>query len=92
MFNPALALGAADQTPRPEAAAAGGMDVAEAVLPVLVCHFTTVAEDTRGKIKVLEPLSQLPVAALIPDLEKGALAKVSHKILPGGTFPLIEIV
>lgn len=85
-----LFLWATDQSPSPKAATTCRLQISEAIFHVVICHFTAIAEGAGRKIKILEPFSEIAVAAVIPYVQQFTLMNVANKILPRCTFSIIQ--
>ena len=63
-------LRAADQSLSPQAATAGRLGVAEAILPIFKGHLTTIANGAGGKVEILQAFSECTIVWVVPDTQQ----------------------
>ena len=71
-------LRAAQHALCPEAAAAGGMGIADTVLPVLLKQLAVAAVETGGKFKFIEFPAEGFIFPAVPDLGQGLLPDIAE--------------
>ncbi len=77
---------------RPKTSAAGGLDVAEAVFEIFVCHFATVAEDAGREVEVLQAFAEFEILRAVPDFQQVGLGHVADEVFARGSLAGIEIM
>ena len=77
--------GTAENTLCPQTAAAGGMDIADAVFPVVFEHFTVAAVNAGGEIKIIEFPAESPVICAVPDFGQGKFLHISEGVMINGS-------
>ena len=74
-------------TLRPEAAAAGGVGIADAVFLVLGEQFAVSAVKAGGKFKIIEPSAEYLIFPGIPDLRQRLLLHIAEAAIYRLLFP-----
>ena len=75
----------------PEAAAAGGVGIADTVFPVLFKQLTVTAVETGGKIKFVELSSEGLIRFAVPDIRQRLLLDIAERAMSDLPADIVHI-
>ncbi len=68
------------------------MNISETILYIVDRHLTAVAKGAGREVKILQPLSQVPIPLLVPDLQQVILVNIANEILSGCALAVSQIM